>query len=424
MRNHNKTMEKIQDKKEENLTQDLSNHLNHPQPKVLAYAVFISLVMGIVGGALGSAYVLKNPSAAERLGIFKEGQAPQAQKALTILEDSSVTNVVKEASPAVVSVIVSKDLSLLPEFRANPFFPFFGFSENPSTKQPNVQKVGAGSGFFVSEDGLILTNKHVVSDPSASYTVITQDGKEYAAKVMAIDQRNDLAIVKIEAKNLPFLKFADSSQIQVGEKAIAIGNSLGQYQNTVTAGVISGVGRSITAGSYDGSEELEGVLQTDAAINPGNSGGPLLNSLGQVMGINTAVDMEGQSVGFAIPSNDAQKALDSFRRTGKIKRPFIGVRYIMISENFAKEENLPKDYGALLVRGETTTDFAVTPGSPADKAGLTENDIILEVDGKKLDKDYSLATALKVKEAGDQVSLLVYSKGAEKNVKLTLGETE
>ena len=417
-------MEKIQDKKEENLTQDLSNHLNHPQPKVLAYAVFISLVMGIVGGALGSAYVLKNPSAAERLGIFKEGQAPQAQKALTILEDSSVTNVVKEASPAVVSVIVSKDLSLLPEFRANPFFPFFGFSENPSTKQPNVQKVGAGSGFFVSEDGLILTNKHVVSDPSASYTVITQDGKEYAAKVMAIDQRNDLAIVKIEAKNLPFLKFADSSQIQVGEKAIAIGNSLGQYQNTVTAGVISGVGRSITAGSYDGSEELEGVLQTDAAINPGNSGGPLLNSLGQVMGINTAVDMEGQSVGFAIPSNDAQKALDSFRRTGKIKRPFIGVRYIMISENFAKEENLPKDYGALLVRGETTTDFAVTPGSPADKAGLTENDIILEVDGKKLDKDYSLATALKVKEAGDQVSLLVYSKGAEKNVKLTLGETE
>ena len=401
MRNHNKTMEKIQDKKEENLTQDLSNHLNHPQPKVLAYAVFISLVMGIVGGALGSAYVLKNPSAAERLGIFKEGQAPQAQKALTILEDSSVTNVVKEASPAVVSVIVSKDLSLLPEFRANPFFPFFGFSENPSTKQPNVQKVGAGSGFFVSEDGLILTNKHVVSDPSASYTVITQDGKEYAAKVMAIDQRNDLAIVKIEAKNLPFLKFADSSQIQVGEKAIAIGNSLGQYQNTVTAGVISGVGRSITAGSCDGSEELVGVLQTDAAINPGNSGGPLLNSLGQVMGINTAVDMEGQSVGFAIPSNDAQKALDSFRRTGKIKRPFIGVRYIMISENFAKEENLPKDYGALLVRGETTTDFAVTPGSPADKAGLTENDIILEVDGKKLDKDYSLATALKVKEAGD-----------------------
>jgi serine protease Do len=205
---------------------------------------------------------------------------------------------------------------------------------------------------------------------------------------------------------------------------VAIGNSLGQYQNTVTAGVVSGIGRSITAGGYDGSEELEGVLQTDAAINPGNSGGPLLNSLGQVMGINTAVDLEGQSVGFAIPSNDAKKALDSFQRTGKIKRPFIGVRYIMITENLAKSENLPKDYGALLVRGQTATEFAVTPGSPADKANLLENDIILEVEGKKLDKDYTLARALKDKEAGDSISLKVYSKGSEKTVKLTLGETE
>ncbi len=417
-------MEKIEPNKEQNLTGELSSHINHPESRVVVYAFLVSVVVGALSGIFGAAYTLKNPGLAQRVGLLKSAETPQSQRALTILEDSTVTNVVKEASPAVVSIIVSKDLSLLPEYRSNPFFPFFGYSDNTNSKQPNVQKVGAGSGFFVTDDGLILTNKHVVSDPAASYTVITQDGKEYAAKIMAVDQRNDLAIVKVEAKNLPFLKFADSSQIQVGEKAVAIGNSLGQYQNTVTAGVISGIGRSITAGGYDGSEELEGVLQTDAAINPGNSGGPLLNSLGQVMGINTAVDLEGQSVGFAIPSNDAKKALDSFQRTGKIKRPFIGVRYIMVTESLAKSENLPKDYGALLVRGETATEFAVTPGSPADKANLLENDIILEVEGKKLDKDYTLARALKDKEAGDSISLKVYSKGSEKTVKLTLGETE
>ncbi len=417
-------MEKIESNKEQNLTGELSSHMNHPESRVVVYAFLVSVVVGALSGIFGAAYTLKNPGLVQRLGLLKPAETTQGQRPLTILEDSTVTNVVKEASPAVVSIIVSKDLSLLPEYRSNPFFPFFGYSDNTNSKEPNIQKVGAGSGFFVTDDGLILTNKHVVSDPAASYTVITQDGKEYAAKVVAADQRNDLAIVKVEAKNLPFLKFADSSQIQVGEKAVAIGNSLGQYQNTVTAGVISGIGRSITAGGYDGSEELEGVLQTDAAINPGNSGGPLLNSLGQVMGINTAVDLEGQSVGFAIPSNDAKKALDSFQRTGKIKRPFIGVRYIMVTESLAKSENLPKDYGALLVRGETATEFAVTPGSPADKANLLENDIILEVEGKKLDKDYTLARALKDKEAGDSISLKVYSKGSEKTVRLTLGETE
>ena len=168
---------------------------------------------------------------------------------------------------------------------------------------------------------------------------------------------------------------SDSSLIQIGQQVVAIGNSLGQYQNTVTTGVVSGIGRSITAGGAGGFESLEGVIQTDAAINPGNSGGPLLNTAGQVVGINTAVDLNGQAVGFAIPSNDAQKALDSFRKLGKIIRPFIGVRYIMITKALAETEALPKDFGALLVRGDSA-DFAVIPGSPADKAGLLENDII------------------------------------------------
>jgi serine protease Do len=264
----------------------------------------------------------------------------------------------------------------------------------------------------------------VVSDTAASYTVLTADGKSYDAKVLSQDPVNDLAIIKIDIKNAPFLSLADSSQIQIGQRVIAIGNSLGQYQNTVTSGIVSGTSRSITAGGNDGSEQLSGVIQTDAAINPGNSGGPLLNISGQVIGINTAIDQQGQLVGFAIPSNDISRALASFQKNGRITRAFLGVRYVLINQSLADQQKLPRNYGALIVRGQTVTDLAVVPGSPADKAGLVENDIILEVNGTKVDDSNSLSALLQNYNIGDVITLKVYDKGNEKDIKVTLGETK
>lgn len=388
--------------------------------RFVSVVILISLVAGFVGGYAGSQRRLQSP-------IDKNVSAPS----ITVTESSAVVDVVKKASPAVVSIVISKDLSKIPGYGRNsfgfdPFEQLFGFNTVPpqTPQEPNVQKVGAGSGFLVSSDGLILTNKHVVSDASASYTVLTSDGNSYEAKVVSSDPVNDIALVKIDITNAPTLTLASSDNLDIGQTVIAIGNSLGQYSNTVTAGVVSGIGRSITAGSNDGAEQLEGVIQTDAAINPGNSGGPLLNIAGQVIGINTAIDQEGQSVGFAIPSNDVQKDLDSFRKTGKITRPLLGVRYVMITTDMAKQQKLPKDYGALVSRGGQAADVAVVPGSPADKAGVVENDIILEVNGQKLDERHTLAGALRKFSTGDGIALKLYRKGEEKTVQVILEEAK
>ncbi len=227
-------------------------------------------------------------------------------------ESSDIINVVKKASPAVVSIVISQDIG-------NSFFNFFynnGSNQSNTPNTPNIQEVGAGSGFFVSADGLIVTNKHVVDTADGSYTVITNDGKSYPATVLTKDPVNDLAIIKIDIKDAPYLQISNSSSLQVGQQVIAIGNSLGQYQNTVTSGIISGIGRKIVAGDQQGSESLSNVIQTDAAINPGNSGGPLLDVSGDVIGINTAVDQQGQSVGFAIPANEINKDISSFQQNG------------------------------------------------------------------------------------------------------------
>lgn len=397
----------------------------HTPFRLLAITVLISLCAGFFGGYLGATRA--------RQGGFMSGVPPVVDnKPVIITEQSAVIDVVKKANPAVVSIVISKDLSKVPgfgvdPFGGDPFFQFFGFNRQTprSSPMPNVQKIGAGSGFLVSSDGLILTNKHVVDDESASYTVLTNDRKKYEAKVLSRDPVNDLAILKIEIANAPVLELADSTQIQIGQRVIAIGNSLGQYDNTVTTGVVSAINRSVTAGAGSGvAEQLEGVIQTDAAINPGNSGGPLLNVLGQVIGINTAIDQEGQLVGFAIPANDASRALDSFKKTGKITRPYIGVRYVLITPEVAESQRLPKEYGALIARGETLSEVAVIPGSPADKAGLVENDIILAVNGTRVDEEHSLSGLLRNHQVGDVVSLLVYHKGEEKTVTVTLSESK
>jgi serine protease Do len=400
--------------------------------KLLISVIVISLIFGSLGGAMGTVLLLRQPQGQKYLSDLTGDTLNQK---ISLTEDSDIINVVKQDSPAVVSIVISQDLSQVPGYGLSPFDqqnPFFNFffngqpaqpQQQPSSGNSNLQEVGAGSGFFVSPNGLILTNKHVVSDSTASYTVITQDGKSYDAKVVAQDPVNDLALVKISISNAPYLSLADSSNLQVGQRVIAIGNSLGQYQNTVTSGIISGIGRQITADSDTGSsEELSGVIQTDAAINPGNSGGPLLNSEGEVIGINTAIDQQGQLVGFALPANEAAQAIASYQKNGKIIKPFLGVRYITITQSMAQSQNLPETYGALIVQGETNTDVAVVPGSPADKAGLVENDIILEVNGQQLNEDNTLSNALQKYNPGDTVSLQVYHKGKIETVKATLGQ--
>lgn len=380
---------------------------------IVLIIVVISLVAGMAGGVYGALNLANRP--AFQKWFNKSGNTITSQtlnQNLVLQEESAITTVVKDASPAVVSIVISKDISsLLPYLDSQP-----GAS--------NIQQVGAGTGFFVTEDGLIMTNKHVVSDSRAQYTVVTNEGKQYDAKVVAQDPSNDIAIVKVDISDAPHLDFADSSKLELGQHVIAIGNSLGEFQNTVTTGVVSGLSRDIVAGDRTGSEQLEGVIQTDAAINPGNSGGPLLNLLGQVIGINTAVSGEGQSVGFALPANDVKVALESYERSGKIVRPFLGVRYVQVTPAVAEELNLQRDYGVVLIRGQRTADFAVVPGSPAAKAGLKEGDIILEVNGEEVREEKSLTTILKSVKPGDKVSLKVFSDGNEKTIPVTLGETD
>ncbi len=379
--------------------------LNIPQ-RFIILAIILSFIFGVLGGLFGSRY-------------YQPPKPAPTNQQISLSEDSAIIDTVKKASPAVVSIVVSQDLSKIPGYGLNPFFddPFNNFNSSP-----NIQEVGAGSGFLISSDGLIVTNKHVVNNMQASYTVLTSDGQKYDAKVLSRDPINDLAIVKIDIKAAHFLQLSDSNTLQVGQRVIAIGNSLGQYQNTVTSGIISGIGRKITAGGEGGSEQLSNVIQTDTAINPGNSGGPLLDITGQVVGINTAIDQQGQLVGFAIPSNEISKAIASFDKNGKITRAFLGIHYFIISPEVAEQQKLPRTYGALVVRGNTMADLAVVPGSPADKAGIVENEIILSVNGEKVDQDHSLVEILSKFSPGDSVTLHVYSKGGEKDVKVTLGE--
>ncbi len=404
------------------LTQDLPRDAEHSSLRQMALMVLLSFVFGIAGTVFASTFLVHNlPGSSLSEGI----------KTVQVNEESAVVDVVKRASPAVVSIIISKDLNKLPGYSTSPFDlgpfgldPFFN-NRNNSSPQPNIQEIGGGSGFIISADGLIATNKHVVEDTTATYTVLTNDGKKYDATVLSRDPVNDLAIVKIQATGLPTLSVGDSSKLQIGQKVIAIGNSLGQYQNTVTTGVVSGIGRSITAGGTNsGSEQLEGVIQTDAAINPGNSGGPLLDIGGSVIGINTAIDQQGQLVGFAIPANDFKKDLDSFQKFGRIVKPFLGVRYVIVNDTIKQQSNLTVNYGAYIVSGGTASSPAVVVGSAADKAGLKEGDIILEVNGTQINQEHSLAQLLKDYNPNDVVKMKVLSRGQTKDITVTLGETK
>lgn len=368
----------------------------------------VCLFFGMLGG-IGGILLLSadNSSLAKKLGISDLGSIsiPTTRTEKLVLEESSaITDVANKVSPAVVSIQLKKTVQNI-----------YG---------QVYETGGAGTGFIITSDGLILTNKHVVGDANADYTVIMSDGKIYDAKVKSQDPLQDLAVLKIDAKNLPVVELGDSNDVKVGQWVVAIGNALGRFENSVTAGIISARNRTIEASDASGfnSEVIDNVFQTDAAINSGNSGGPLVNLKGQVIGINTAVASGAQSIGFAIPINTAKTAIESIKSTGKIVRPYLGVRYVQITKDIATQNQLKYDYGALVSRGSGMGEFAVVPGSPADKAGIQENDIILEVNGERIDQNNSLIKLLQQYKVGETVELKVSSKGSEKTVKVQLEE--
>ncbi len=417
---------------------------------ILVSAATSALMLGVVLAALGG-YVYLNRGAIfnyfaselleETGGEDTDATATSTGEALREpsgfakalqSEEERVVSAVKRASPAVISIVVSKDVPIVEQYfeEFNPFFDFFGDEfggggfQVPRLRERGTERreVGSGSGFIIGADGLAVTNRHVVEDGEASYTAFTNDGKKYNVEVVAKDPVLDIAVIRLKGGgSFPALSFGDSAGLDVGQKVIAIGNALGEFRNTVSVGVISGLARSIVAGDSRGrSELLEEVIQTDAAINPGNSGGPLLNLGGLVIGVNVAIAQGSENIGFALPSNTVASVVESVKTNGKIVRPYLGVRYTMITERIKQANNLTVDYGALVRRGETLEELAVMPGSPADKAGIVENDIILKIDGVKLDAEHSLASAIRRKNVGESVTLTILHRGEEKQVRVTL----
>lgn len=282
---------------------------------------------------------------------------------------------------------------------------------------------GAGSGIIISKDGYILTNKHVIPEGTTGVTVIATDGTEYTdVSVIGRDSINDLAFLKVRnVSNLTQAQIGDSTSVKVGQKVIAIGNALGEFQNTVSSGIISGLGRPVQAGlggTGSAVENLENLFQTDTAINPGNSGGPLLNLNGEVIGINTAVAQNAEGIGFAIPINDARGLIRSVIETGKVQRGLLGVRYQAIDRRLAKGQNLPVTEGALLIGNPGAP--AILADGAASKAGLQEGDIIIKVNDEKITAGNSLAGLLGEHQPGAQVKVTILRDGKERVIDATL----
>lgn len=383
--------------------------------------LYIAAVILVIGGIISSGVLGLNWNSIQksipfsmnlpRLGNGSALSLPGSENTRVVNEESVVIDAVDKVSPSVVTIGITATRRSGRVFEINPFDPFSPFRQSPGREQTVEQDIG--SGFIIAADGLIVTNKHVVSESDATYRVITQDDTSHDVTNIYRDPVNDLAILKINTTGLKPAELGDSDKIRVGQLAIAIGTALGEFRQTVTTGVISGVGRGITAGSpFEGYvEELDGVIQTDAAINPGNSGGPLLNSSGQVIGVNTAVSAQGENIGFALPINVVKEALENFNTTGQFNRPYLGVRYRTVSRDLSVLNDIPE--GAYIME--------VIEGSPAASAGLTEGDIITHMDGTRLTGDNSELSALIGKrKVGDKMTLNIWRDGEEKTITVTL----
>ena len=322
--------------------------------------------------------------------IFKKDSSQySSSKVVTrqqvVNEESTVIDAVDKVSPAVVSIVV-KTVN-------------FDYFSGPTTSDQ-----GIGTGFIVDKNGLIITNSHVVDDPVGEYTVVTKDGKTYEVNKIYLDESSDLAIIEITARDLPVVEFADSDNTKVGQMAIAIGNALGRFQNTVTVGVVSGISRQLQATvGFDGVKTYENVIQTDAALNPGNSGGPLVNSSGRVIGINVATSIGADNISFAIPVNTLIPILDGFLKEGRIIRPYLGVTYTMVTPEISELRDMP--VGAFISR--------VSPESPASKAGLLRGDIITKINETTMDGENSLSQVIAKAKVGDKLKLYVDREGKE-----------
>lgn len=348
------------------------------------------------------------------------------------MEERRVIKTIKQIMPAVVSIVVSKHLediekNIPAELYAE--LPKIGTGKNQKVGIPEdlvddhgMVEVGGGSGFIVEPEGLIVTNKHVVSEPGGEYTVILNDDSRYPAEILTRDPLNDVAILKIKAAGrLPHVTLGDASHLELGQGVIAVGNALGIFRNTVSRGIVSGLSRSIQAHGDAGTQEMRGLIQTDAAINVGNSGGPLVDYRGRAIGINSAIVSGAQSIGFAIPINAVKRDLRDLKKYGHIRRPLLGVRYMLIDNRLQTKMNLPVAYGALVIK-ESSHDHGVVPGSPAFKSGILEQDIILEVNGMRVDHDHPIQDFLEDMAVGDVVELTVMRNGKKFATQVTLTE--
>lgn len=317
-----------------------------------------------------------------------------------VQEESAIINVVDKSSSSVIAIGVTQRIF-------NPFDP----NSVPSQRQSTI-----GTGFVVSTN-VLVTNRHVVADANTKYTVVSKDGKKYDVAKIYRDPNLDLALVQVSGgDDLKPLPLGDSSRIKIGQTAIAIGNALGRFDNTVTTGVISGVGRAVNAGDpFSGEiERLDNLIQTDAAINPGNSGGPLLNTSGEVIGVNVATTEGAQNIGFAIPINSVKTIVEEFVKTGTVSRPYLGVRYRLITRDIAILNEIPQ--GAYIQE--------VLSGSPADKAGIKSGDIITKIDGKNVNTDTTISETIQNKKVGDGITIEVWSEGNNRRtVTATLAES-
>lgn len=353
--------------------------------------------------------------------------------------EESTIKAIQDTLPAVVSIIIGKEESSVEASIPEEVWQEIDevakeekksadrkeiISHLPRTENGKV-RVGCGSGFIATPEGIILTNKHVVIDADAEYTVITSVDDRYTAKVLARDPLNDVAILKIEGDDLPVIKLGDSNSILLGQTVIALGNALGEFQNTVSAGIVSGLSRFITATSDDGggAEHLRGLIQTDAAINPGNSGGPLINLRGEVIGINSAIVYGAENIGFAIPINRGKSDLADVQEFGHIRKPLLGIRYIPVTEDLQKKMKLPIDYGILVWGEGVAGHHGILENSPADKAGIREHDIIVSVNEKKLSERNSMEEILESSKIGDVLRMSVFREGnAPREVEVMLEE--